>query len=594
MGLVKVLLFTLIFALRSEVGFAQDVSAVELREFATPTGSLVLTLDALKPSITTDSNANETSTAKTGLVPTTSGDGTGAVITIVGHGTTTGIKDITVTCGGSGYKVGDTLTIAASAVVSSVNIVITLQAGDIAATGPVGSLKSSIDALKTSITQNSGGNEGTTETKNLGTTNTRSGTGAIIAITGEANGGTTGATTLRVTTCGSGYRPGDVVSIAASGLNGTNDIKITLVPDDIEGYVKTISSTGGYRTSEGALFGSNGNFVGNTLTGYYAALHKTTNHIQVKATFSTVGSLGGTLGITSETSFTTTVPSATFFPVSDGINYLKLISSKDGTYVISLIKPDDEIKAMEKSDRSIGIAYNPAAVGEFTCAAHADGATAPTTRALVKSGGVADSVNTYKIMQAEIYNSIQLVLNGLTPDTTYDIYCFHGAHGIISKTDASVKTGLGSLSGVSLLPTGNDFTGAYTSLTLKFTHEKSLTVNDLITLTLYNDYDTVQSLAVSSTAATCGGQLTIKSGGSVITGTHECSSGGTNNAYPLTIKLKGPSTVIDSGMEVEILLTDDSSNLNLANNAAAGTKVTFDLEVTGHGKLVHEEGWTTT
>jgi len=281
----------------------------------------------------------------------------------------------------------------------------------------------------------------------------------------------------------------------------------------------------------------------------------------------------------------------------------KLVSSADGTYELNLMKPDDEVKHLvgASSKRSIAIAYNPAAVGEFTCSAFKDstsGNDIPENRAEVTASStdtniIAKSVRTHNIVPEDMFSSLQMSLNGLEPDTGYHIYCFHRSHGIISNVASTVRTDKASLTGVTVAPTGDDFAGAYTSLTLTFTHEKSLAAGATIALKLYNDYDTAQTLTASATPATCGAQITtITSGGQTISGSHTCAAA--SNELTVTLDTGG-STVASGtrGTQVIIVLTDDASNLNLADNAAAGTVVTYDLEVSGHGKLQQQDGWTT-
>ena len=144
--------------------------------------------------------------------------------------------------------------------------------------------------------------------------------------------------------------------------------------------------------------------------------------------------------------------------------------------------------------------------------------------------------------------------------------------------------------------------GIVTTWTLKFTHEISLKADAVIKLRVYNDYSTVQALTGTGTGTACGGQLAItsKASGSSavasdVTGAHTCAEDGTSDILEIT--LKGDSTVSSgsAGNEVVIILTDDNGAdlLNLEDNEAEGTKVTFDLEVTGHGKLLQQPGWTT-
>merc|ERR1711916_162734 len=105
----------------------------------------------------------------------------------------------------------------------------------------------------------------------------------------------------------------------------------TLTAADIEGYVKS-TPTAGYRTSEGAV----SSFAGNTLTGYYVALKKTTTHVKVTATYSTAGTLTASLGATTDTTLVTAKSSQTYFVTQDGLNIFNLVSSVDGTYEFKL------------------------------------------------------------------------------------------------------------------------------------------------------------------------------------------------------------------------------------------------------------------
>jgi hypothetical protein len=91
---------------------------------------LITTGDALLPSITTNTSTIATGT-HTGLATTSSGNGTGAILTIVASGTTV-VTGVTVTTPGSGYTVGDTLTVTSSLITgSSTDLVFTLKNDDL-------------------------------------------------------------------------------------------------------------------------------------------------------------------------------------------------------------------------------------------------------------------------------------------------------------------------------------------------------------------------------------------------------------------------------------------------------------------------------
>ena len=97
---------------------------------ANPGRPILTTIGALTDSITTDSVGATTVTAAAKAF-TTSGNGTNAVValTIVGGAITVA----TATTAGDGYKVGDTLTFDKSVIGGTVDAVITLVAGDLAA-----------------------------------------------------------------------------------------------------------------------------------------------------------------------------------------------------------------------------------------------------------------------------------------------------------------------------------------------------------------------------------------------------------------------------------------------------------------------------
>ncbi len=93
-------------------------------------GALVTSADALLAKITTNTTVITTGT-QTGLATTSSGSGSGAILTVVASGTTV-VTGVTVTTTGSGYAVGDTLTVAAANIDGSdADLVFTLEAADI-------------------------------------------------------------------------------------------------------------------------------------------------------------------------------------------------------------------------------------------------------------------------------------------------------------------------------------------------------------------------------------------------------------------------------------------------------------------------------
>jgi hypothetical protein len=597
-----------------------------------------MSVDGLLSSVTTQpagkliddatTNTEVTSTCTNAVDACT---GSGAEFTVRGNGNSgvAGLKatgGIICTKAGSGYKAGDVLTLAYAAGTTAGSfvttntaagdIVITLSADDIS----VGGLGGTLDLLLGSVTTQPNGKLIDDDTTNTEVTSTCAnavdactGSGAEFTVRGNGNSGAAGLKAtggIICTKAGSGYKAGDVLTLAyaadttAGKFETTDDVSgdivITLSASDINGYVKRTPSDGFYLNSDGELFGvaNDGNFIKTALTGYYLALGKATNFIALKIGIDS-GTVVPSINGVSGTSLADDVLS-TLIPVQGGMNMLKIVSSVDGTFEMNLIKPDNEIKVIQRSKRSMEIAYNPAEVGEFTCSAFTDTAGPPTSRANVEtlSGVIAKSVRTHNILPENRFNSIQMTLNGLTPSTIYDVHCFHLSHGIISNTAATTVTDLASLTGVSLEP---DVTakGAIGTLTLKFTHEISLASGFTVKLRLYTDYSAVQAIA---TTGDCGDQITTvtsqpSSSGSVaspISGTHACAEVSSTDVLQITVNGVSEVSSGSSGNEVVILLTNHASKLVIPNNLPEGTKVTMDLEVANHGKLRQQVAWTTT
>ena len=104
-----------------------------------------------------------------------------------------------------------------------------------------------------------------------------------------------------------------------------------------------------------------------------------------------------------------------------------------------------------------------------------------------------------------MFRSVQMTLNGLTPFQAYEIHCYHAAHDVISYTDTSnnalAKTDLASLSGVAIAM--SDEAGAWVTgtLTVTFTHEKTLLSTNKIYLALYDNFESVQTLTIGGSCA---------------------------------------------------------------------------------------------
>jgi len=196
---------------------------------------LVTTINAL---LTSANDLTDTINAATytGLTTTSSGNGSGAILTIVA--TENQITTVAVTTAGSGYAAGDTLTIDKSQLPNrTTDLIFTLNANHIGIK-PTG-LVTTINALLTSA-------DNLTHTINNGTYTINSistggdGTGAQLRIIATENQ----ITSVTVTSPGRGYATGDTLTIAGetnagvgnSQLTGrAEDLIFTLNADDIVG-----------------------------------------------------------------------------------------------------------------------------------------------------------------------------------------------------------------------------------------------------------------------------------------------------------------------------------------------------------------------
>jgi hypothetical protein len=107
---------------------------------------------------------------------------------------------------------------------------------------------------------------------------------------------------------------------------------------------------------------------------------------------------------------------------------------------------------------------------------------------------------------------------------------------------------------------------------------------------LYTDFDTKQAIKdADATVTDCKSLVAITHGLNTVAVT-SCAEDGEND---LLITLSGSSTVSGSSGNVMTVVLTHNTALQFETNAAAGAKVTFNLEVTGHGKLLQQPGWTT-
>lgn len=210
---------------------------------------LVTTADALLPSITTNTTDATNGTYEnltatyTGLTATTQGRGKGAVFTAVVS--TGAVSSITVTTAGSGYKVGDVLTILKSDIGSSTDLKITLQADDIFTVAPTGNLDNNVTVNPVIDNFNVEKLNTNANLLNSITTNTSGATDGIFVDLTATGGSGSGAvftatvasglvSSITVTSAGSGYKVGEELTIDKTQfINSASDLVILLGSNDV-------------------------------------------------------------------------------------------------------------------------------------------------------------------------------------------------------------------------------------------------------------------------------------------------------------------------------------------------------------------------
>lgn len=193
-------------------------------------GSLVVAAGSLTSSITTAVSSGATNGTHTGTVGstsgyTTSGTGTGAVIEVTVFGNA--VTAVAVTTSGTGYSIGDIITVASSVIGGSTNLVITLTDNDIAGGYDDGhgyclnlELLSQIQGntyvpsgAANSVTSITNGGSHLSVLTNLPTTG---GTGTGLTINIDAVNGSNVATAVTVNNPGEGYTDGDSITYASN------------------------------------------------------------------------------------------------------------------------------------------------------------------------------------------------------------------------------------------------------------------------------------------------------------------------------------------------------------------------------------------
>ena len=180
-------------------------------------GALEIAADNLLSSITTNPT-NAGAATYTSVATTTSGNGSGAVATVVVTGTTAPtITGITVTSAGADYAIGDTVTIAAGALGTG-----QLITGDNVLAITAGTYDLGVVTGPFTVAQSS---------------TSGAGTGASFEITGD---GVNTISAITVSSIGTGHADTDVISITAADLlaagftGATGTVEITLTSAEVQ------------------------------------------------------------------------------------------------------------------------------------------------------------------------------------------------------------------------------------------------------------------------------------------------------------------------------------------------------------------------
>jgi len=177
--------------------------------------------DALFSSITLNGQSSFATPITASNIPLVGGSGTGATVDLnVGAGTN-GITSITVSNTGSGYALGDNVTIDKTTIISS---------------SFVRGLSGVGDALLTSVTQDFSGNTYNPAITffSVSPTTTGGGTGAVFDLEFTSSS----LSSIIATSTGSGYSTGDVLVIPSASISTSlfipnDDVELTLQSDDL-------------------------------------------------------------------------------------------------------------------------------------------------------------------------------------------------------------------------------------------------------------------------------------------------------------------------------------------------------------------------
>ena len=282
MTVAKRLFVTFICILSISFVWSQPTT-LEVREFD---GALSMCPDALLSSLT--SSVTSSSTTLTATLVSTTGSGTGATATLtLGSNSVTGI---TITVSGSGYQVGDTLTVAASGGLTEA-LTFVLQWDDFAN----GELLQAKDTLKLADSILSGASSAIVTDADIVTNG--AGHGVTLSLNWDSNE----ILGINVTSCTRGFHVGDVINITKD----SNFVQVTLKREHFVSVPKKSRSFYDY-------LGSTKSFDSFTYSGYYLPLLKSTKLVSIVSTYT--GSM--TPSLSSESSALTSTKVSRVFSVN--------------------------------------------------------------------------------------------------------------------------------------------------------------------------------------------------------------------------------------------------------------------------------------
>ena len=397
---------------------------------------LVTTLNALVFSMSTEEGESlvepidiTTQVVAAGSI-TTTGGGTGLALIYVAAASTH-ISSMTVTDGGSGYFVGDTVTIAHAAMPGrTTDAVFTLVDDDLVPRTVVTAADALVGSTDTYL-------EGAiTDTSNVVAAGSISATGSGTGLELSYRSSATHITSITVTASGTGYQVGNVITIDAAAMDGRSTAaKFALVEDDFGSSVVTAVD---------ALKGSSTNLVDAAIeagtavvvaagsittsgSGSGLALVYTSNTAEITSITVTAGGSGYKVGdtVTIAVAATPTRTAAVVFTlVADDLDTRILVTTPDALMgSASTTAGEDLVEDIANRDAVVVINNNGA--GTYTVAVTSGGTGYVDGNTIVilgsKLGGI-DTINDCTLTVTgesgdTVLVSAELVATGTAPTT---------------------------------------------------------------------------------------------------------------------------------------------------------------------------------